>query len=70
MLVLATDPPRSDISINIPRIELKPLPEKAIRQIMKAAAQERAIALTSADLSKLQERAGGNPMLALLQAVR
>ena len=54
MLVLATDPPRSDIFINIPRIELKPLPEKAIRQIMKAAAQERAIALTSADLSKLQ----------------
>ena len=65
MLVLATDPPRSDIFINIPRIELKPLPEKAIRQIMKAAAQERAIALTSADLSKLQERAGGNPMLAI-----
>ena len=31
MLVLATDPPRSDIFINIPRIELKPLPEKAIR---------------------------------------
>ena len=65
MLVLATDPPRSDIFINIPRIELKPLPEKAIRQIMKSAAQERAIALTSADLSKLQERAGGNPMLAI-----
>ncbi|MDB9377977.1 ATP-binding protein [Nodularia sphaerocarpa] len=64
MLILATDPPRSDIFINIPRIELKPLPEKAIREIMKAAAHERAIALTPADLSKLQERAGGNPMLA------
>jgi hypothetical protein len=65
MLVLATDPPRSDIFINIPRIELKPLPEKAIRQIMKAAAQERMIDLSAADLSKLQERAGGNPMLAI-----
>ena len=65
MLVLATDPPRSDIFINIPRIELKPLPEKAVRQIMKRAAIERAIALTAADLSKLQERAGGNPMLAI-----
>jgi hypothetical protein len=42
----------SDIFINIPRIELKPLAEKAIRQIMKAAAQERAIASTSADFSK------------------
>ena len=65
MLVLATDPPRSDIFINIPRIELKPLPEKAIRQIMKSAAQERMIDLSPADLSKLQERAGGNPMLAI-----
>ena len=45
MLVLATDPPRSDIFINIPRIELKPLPEKAIRQIMKSAAVERMIDL-------------------------
>lgn len=65
MLVLATDPPRSDIFINIPRIELKPLPERTIREIMKCAAQERSIDLSSADLSKLQERAGGNPMLAI-----
>ncbi|MEA5578720.1 ATP-binding protein [Anabaena sp. UHCC 0451] len=65
MLVLATDPPRSDIFINIPRIELRPLPEKAIREIMRSAAQERMIDLSAADLSKLQERAGGNPMLAI-----
>lgn len=65
MLVLATDPPRADIFINIPRIELKPLPERTIREIMKCAAQERSIDLSSADLSKLQERAGGNPMLAI-----
>jgi hypothetical protein len=65
MLVLATDPPRADIFINIPRIELKPLPERTIREIMKGAAQERSIDLSSADLSKLQERAGGNPMLAI-----
>jgi hypothetical protein len=32
---------------------------------MKNAAVDRAIALTAADLSKLQERAGGNPMLAI-----
>jgi hypothetical protein len=65
MLVLATDPPRADIFINIPRIELKPLPERTIREIMKCAARERSIDLSSADLSKLQERAGGNPMLAI-----
>lgn len=64
MLLLATDPPRTDIFINIPRIELKPLPEYAIREIMIIAATERAIALKPSELSKLQERAGGNPMLA------
>ncbi|MEH1853773.1 MAG: ATP-binding protein [Nostoc sp.] len=64
MLLLATDPPRTDIFINIPRIELRPLPEYAIREIMIIAAAERAIALKPSELSKLQERAGGNPMLA------
>ncbi len=65
MLLLATDPPRSDIFINIPRIELKPLPEYAIREIMIQAAADREIQLKPAELAKLQERAGGNPMLAI-----
>lgn len=65
MLLLAIDPPRTDIFINIPRIELKPLPEYAIREIMVQAAAERAIALKPSELSKLQERAAGNPMLAV-----
>jgi hypothetical protein len=65
MLLLATDPPRSDIFINIPRIELKPLPEHAIREIMVQAAAEREINLQPSELAKLQERAGGNPMLAI-----
>lgn len=65
MLLLATDPPRSDVFINVPRIELKPLPEYAIREIMVKAASERAIALKPSELAKLQERAGGNPMLAI-----
>ncbi|WDD36518.1 hypothetical protein PQG02_35845 (plasmid) [Nostoc sp. UHCC 0926] len=64
MLLLATDPPRKDVFINIPRIELKPLPEYAIREIMIEAAVERAIALKPSELSKLQERASGSPMLA------
>ena len=64
MLLLATDPPRSDVFISVPRIELSPLPEYAIREIMEQAALERGISLKNAELSKLQERAGGNPMLA------
>jgi len=66
MLILATNPPRSDLFLNLARIELKPLPEKAIREIMKTAVIERKINnLSDADLAKLQERAGGNPMLAI-----
>ena len=51
LLLLATDPPRTDIFINIPRIELKPLPEYAIRESMVIAAAERAIALKPSELS-------------------
>ncbi|MBD2341247.1 ATP-binding protein [Calothrix sp. FACHB-156] len=65
MLLLATDPPRTDIFINIPRIELKPLPESAIREIMIAAAMERGINLKPAEMAKMQSRAGGNPTLAI-----
>ncbi|GAA6619224.1 ATP-binding protein [Scytonema sp. NUACC26] len=65
MLLLATDPPRSDIFISLPRIELLPLPEYAIREIMEQAALSRGIHLKHNDLAKLQERAGGNPMLAV-----
>ncbi|PHJ59075.1 9-O-acetyl-N-acetylneuraminate esterase [Nostoc linckia z18] len=65
MLLLATDPPRIDIFINIPRIELKPLPESTIREIMIAAALERGISLKPAEMAKIQSRAGGNPTLAI-----
>jgi len=65
MLLFATDPPRSDVFINLPRIELASLPEYAIRELMEQAALERGINLKPSDLAKLQERAGGNPMLAI-----
>jgi hypothetical protein len=64
MFLLATNPPRSDIFTLIPRIELKPLPEYAIREIMVSAALRQGINLSNAELSKLQERAGGIPSLA------
>jgi ABC-type dipeptide/oligopeptide/nickel transport system ATPase subunit len=64
MFLLATDPPRSDIFTSIPRIQLKPLPEFAIREIMVSEALKQRVSLSNAELSKLQERAGGNPSLA------
>ncbi|MEA5595709.1 AAA family ATPase [Rivularia sp. UHCC 0363] len=65
LLVLANNPRRNDIFINIPRIELKPLPEYAIREIMIQATIDREIVLKPSELAKLQERVGGNPMLAI-----
>jgi hypothetical protein len=64
ILLFATDPPRTDIFICLPRIELQPLPEYAIRELMEQAALERGINLTTSGLAKLQERVGGNPMFA------
>ena len=64
MLLLASNPTRSDIFISIPRIMLAPLPEYAIRELMELAALERGISLNNSQLAKLQERVGGNPMMA------
>ena len=64
MFLTATDPPRSDIFLNLPRIELAPLPDYCIREIMEQAAMERGLPLQPSVLANLQQRAGGNPMLA------
>ena len=64
MLLLATRPPRSDVFLNLPRIELRPLPEYAIRELMEEMALEKGISLKRHELARLQERTGGNPMLA------
>jgi hypothetical protein len=64
MLLLATRPPRRDVFLKLPRIELKPLDRQPIRELMKAAAAELGVDLTPSQLARLQERAGGNPMLA------
>ncbi len=65
MLLLATNPPKTDVFSNIPSMTLKQLPEYAIREIMEQAAIERGLNLKNSDLAQLQERAGGNPMLAI-----
>ena len=64
ILVLATNPPRTDVFLSLPPMILAPLPEYAIREVMEVAALERGINLKNSDLARLQERAGGNPMLA------
>jgi hypothetical protein len=64
MALFATYPPRRDIFLKLPRIELKPLDRQPIREVMKAAADELGVEVTPSMLAKLQERAGGNPMLA------
>jgi hypothetical protein len=65
MLLLANNPPRTDVFLSLPPKILKPLPEYAIREIMEQAALERGLNLKNSDLARLQERAGGNPMLAI-----
>jgi len=64
LLLAATNPPRSDVFLNLPRIELKPLPDYAIRELMEREALDKGIDLRPSEFARLQERAGGNPMLA------
>jgi len=65
LLLLATNPPLADIFLSVPRIQLRPMSEKAIREIMIEAAYHRGIKLTASELARLQSRAGGNPTLAI-----
>lgn len=64
LLLAATLPPSRDIFLKLPRIELQPLPSADIRAVMREAADELGVELTPAQISSLQERCGGNPMLA------
>jgi AAA domain len=64
MLLLATFPPARDIFLKLPRIELEPLADRFIREIMISEAEMLGLELSIAQLAELQERTGGNPMLA------
>ena len=64
LVLFATHPPRKDIFLKLPRLELKPLAHAQIRTLMQDSALELGLALTPAQLARLQERCGGNPMLA------
>ncbi|MGB7417393.1 MAG: ATP-binding protein [Thermosynechococcaceae cyanobacterium] len=64
LLLLATFPPARDIFLRLPRIELKQLADRPIRSIMRTAAQSLGVEMMPSQLAKLQQRCGGNPMLA------
>ncbi len=64
LLLFATFPPRRDIFLKLPRMELHPLSDRVIREIMQEAASEMDLTLSDAQLAQLQQRCGGNPMLA------
>jgi hypothetical protein len=64
LLLFATHPPRKDIFLKLPRLELKALPHRDIRDLMQTAAQELGLELTPSQCASLAERCGGNPMLA------
>ena len=64
ILMLATFPPARDIFLKLPRVELGPLSDGAIREIMVETAAELALVVSNAQLAELQQRCAGNPMLA------
>jgi AAA domain len=64
LVLFATHPPRKDVFLKLPRLELKPLAHAQIWALMQEAAHELGLALSPAQLARLQERTGGNPMLA------
>ncbi|MDF5723703.1 MAG: ATP-binding protein [Rhizonema sp. PD37] len=64
ILLLATDPPGTDVFSNMPPLILNPLPEYAILDLMEQTALERGLNLKNSDKARLQQRAGGNPMQA------
>jgi hypothetical protein len=65
LLLAATKPPRTDIFLNTPPLILRPLPDYFIRDLMEAAAVLRGLSLSQSQLADLQQRAGGNPALAI-----
>jgi hypothetical protein len=65
MLLLATHPPARDIFLKLPRMELEPLSDRTIRTCMTEEATRLGLELSTAQFAHLQQRTGGNPMLAV-----
>ncbi len=56
MFLSATDPPRTDIFLNIPRIELEPLADYYIREIMEQKAIDRKVNLLPHQLAACRRK--------------
>jgi AAA domain len=65
LLLAATKPPRTDIFLNTPALVLRSLPDYFIRDLMATAGELRGLNLSQSQLADLQQRAGGNPALAI-----
>ena len=64
LLLLATFPPARDIFLKLPRLELNPFRDSEIRAIMEVEAADLNLRLHPGKMAELQQRVGGNPMLA------
>jgi hypothetical protein len=65
LLLIATNPPMKDIFIGLPGLELQPMSNKVIREIMISEAWNRGMELSNADVARLLSNTGGNPTLAI-----
>jgi hypothetical protein len=64
LLLLASDPPAKDIFVKMPKLELPPLKDDEIRDLMKQEAIAQGVYLEPKEFAELQQRAGNNPSLA------
>jgi hypothetical protein len=65
LLLTATNPPPTDIFLNLPRIKLTPLPDYCIRNLLEETAIAKGKRFKNSEFSKLLERTGGCPLLAI-----
>ena len=65
ILLLATSPiPPKDVFVKVPRVELPPLKDEQIRELMRSEALTYEVKFAPKELAELQQRAGNNPALA------
>jgi len=64
MALFANSPPAEGIFLRLPRFTLKPLPPKAIKQIILETAQHLNCQLSNAQVSQMLAYCGGSPLLA------
>lgn len=65
IMLIATDPPKTDIFLNTPALILEPLPEYAIRDLMEKTALDKGLNVGNHQFAKLHQQVGGNPALAI-----